>query len=63
MSLVRLGSVILLILGLLVIVVPVIYVPSPPLTNQLVMFGTGLTMVAFALLTIRIRDLGGELQD
>lgn len=51
----RLGSVVLLILGLVVIVAPVTYVTSPPLGVQLGMLGTGIAMVVIALATIRIR--------
>ena len=49
------GSVVLLILGLIVIVAPVTYTTSPPLELQLGMLGTGIILVFIALATIRVR--------
>ena len=55
MTRVRVGSVVLLILGLMVIIAPATYTTSPPLVYQLGMLGTGIVMVFIALATIRIR--------
>lgn len=59
----RLGSVILLVLGLMVIIANGIFIPDSTPAFQLGMFGTGLAMVFIALATIRIRESGGEHQE
>ena len=51
----RLGSVILLVLGLMVIIAIGTFKPDPPPAIQLGMFVTGLVMVFIALVTIRVR--------
>ena len=60
MKRIRLGSVVLLILGLIIIVAPVTYTTSPPLAIQLGMLGTGIVMVVIALATIRVRIQEGD---
>lgn len=53
---VRFGSVVLLILGLIVIVTSVAYVPGPAPVLPLLMFGTGLIFVLIGLLTLQIKN-------
>ncbi|NHI89696.1 MAG: hypothetical protein EAX87_09240 [Candidatus Thorarchaeota archaeon] len=59
MTQVRLGSVVLLILGLMVIVASVTYIPGPAPALPLGMFGTGVILIVIALSTIRFRDQNG----
>lgn len=56
MTRVRLGSVILLVLGLVEIIASVTYVPGPTPELPLLMLGTGVVFVVVAILTIQIKN-------
>lgn len=56
MTRVRLGSVVLLILGLVEIIASITYVPGPAPALPLLMFGTGVIFVVLAILTIQIKN-------